>query len=124
VGKGKASHEKQRVSEMTNEILAHQAKAYAKRIEVPFEDALKVILETEAGRLVEALRNGTHRDERAQRWQTNLPQDWARERGRARQEDHLWEREQERTAARNQVREDAAWERFMRAGRRELGLGK
>ena len=93
MGKGKASHEKQRVSEMTNEILAHQAKAYAKRNEVPFEDALKVVLETEAGRLLEALRNGTHRDERAQRWQTNLPQDRARERGRARQEDHVWERE-------------------------------
>ena len=99
---------------MTNEILAHQAKAHAKRIEVPFDDALKVVLETEAGRLLEAPRDGTHRDERAQRWQTNLPQDRARERGRARQEDHAWKREQ--TAARNQVREDAAWERFMRAG--------
>ena len=61
---------------------------------------------------------------RAQRWQTNLPGDRAREPGRARQEDHPWEREQERTAARNQVREDAAWECFMRAEQRELGLRK
>jgi hypothetical protein len=89
---------------------------------VPFEDALKVVLESEAGRLLETLRDGSHRDERAQRWQTNPPQVRTRKHGRARQEDPVWE--QERTAARNQVREDAAWERFMRAGRRELGLGK
>ena len=68
VGKGKAIHEKQRVSEMANEILARQATAYAKRIEVPFEDALKVVLETEASRLLEALRDGSHLDERARRW--------------------------------------------------------
>ena len=98
-------YEKQRVSEMANEILARQAASYAKRIEIPFEDALKVVLETEAGRLLGALRDGSHPDERAQRLQTNLPRDRARERGRVRQEDH-------------------AWERFMRAERRELELRK
>jgi len=54
---------------------------------VPFEDALKVVLESEAGRLLEALRDGSHRDERAQRWQTNPPQVRTRKHGRARQED-------------------------------------
>jgi hypothetical protein len=117
-------HEKQRVSEMANEVLARQARAYAERTEVPFKDALKAVLGTEAGRLLVALRDGPRRDERAQRWQTKLPRDRARERDRARQEDRVWEREQERAEARNRVREDAAWERFMRTEQRELELRK
>jgi hypothetical protein len=116
-------HEKQRVSEMANEVLVRQARTYAERIEVPFEDALKAVLETEAGRVLGALRDGPHREERAQRWQTNLPRDRARERGRARQEDLAWEREQKRAEARNRDREEA-WERFMRTELQELGLRK
>ena len=34
---------------MANEILARQPTAYAQRIEVPFEDALKVVLEPRTG---------------------------------------------------------------------------
>jgi hypothetical protein len=113
----------QRVDDMAVEVLARQAGARAKRTGEPFEDALKVVHETEAGRLLRELRDGPHRDERAQSWQPNLPRERAKERSQARQEELASEREQKRAEERSRARE-AAWERFMRAERRELGLRK
>ena len=95
----------QRVDDMAIEVLARQAGARAKRTGEPFEVALEVVNETEAGRQLRELRDGPHRGESAQRWQPNLPRQRAKERDRARQE-------------------ELAWERFMRAELRELGLRK
>ena len=41
---------KQKVSEMADEVLARQARNRAERTGESFEEALKVVLETEAGR--------------------------------------------------------------------------
>src|ERR687885_101815 len=96
--------ESQTVTEMANEVLARQARFYAKRTGRPFEEALKVIGETEAGRQLARLRDGPHRDERAQQWQQNLPRGRAKERGQARQEERAWGREQKRAKERNRAR--------------------
>lgn len=117
-------HEKQRVSEMANEVLSRQASAYAERTGVTVDGALKAVLGTEAGRQLGKLRDGPCRDERAQQWQPDLQRERARERGRARQEERAWQREQEREQERDRARRDAAWERFMRAERREVELRK
>jgi hypothetical protein len=63
---------KQSVAEMADEVLARQARARAERTGQAFEDALKAVLETEAGRQLEELRDGPHRDERAERWQDDM----------------------------------------------------
>src|SRR5215212_11269739 len=49
-GKEEAMQEKQRVSDMAVEVLARQASGRAKRTGELLEDALKAILDTEAGR--------------------------------------------------------------------------
>ena len=46
----KAMHENQRVSDMAVEILARQARARTERTGEAFKEALKAVLETEAGR--------------------------------------------------------------------------
>src|SRR5215207_3000736 len=56
--------ENQRVSEMVVEVLARQASGHAKRTGEPLEDALKAVLDTEAGRQLGELREGAHREER------------------------------------------------------------
>jgi|SRR5215210_4442 len=110
----------QSVSEMATEVLARQAAARAKRIGQPFEEALKAVLETEAGRRLGQLRNGENRDERADQWQPSLPRERAEERRRDRlREERRRLREEERVRARQ-----AAWESFMRRERRELELRK
>jgi hypothetical protein len=84
------------------------------------EEALKVVLQTEAGRRLGRLRDGVHRDERAEQWQPNLPRERAEERRQARlREERRRLREEERVRARK-----AAWESFMRRERRELELRK
>jgi hypothetical protein len=56
--------EKQRVSEMVVEVIARQASGRAKRTGEPLEDALKAVLDTEAGRLAwGAARGSTPRGE-------------------------------------------------------------
>jgi len=105
--------EDQSVSEMATEVLARQAAARAKRTGQPFEEALKAVLETEAGRLLEQLRDGENRDERADQWHPNLPRGRAEERRLGRL------REEERSRARQ-----AEWESFMRKERRALELRK
>jgi hypothetical protein len=117
-------HEKQRVSEMASEVLTHQAEARAELTGESFEDALKVVLRTEAGGQLEDLRNGPHGDERAGRWQPNLARDRARERGLARRREHELERKSKRAEERDRARRDDAWERFVKSERRGLQMRK
>lgn len=56
----------QTVSEMAVDVLARQAGTRATRTGETFEDALKTVLETEAGHQLGELRDGSHRDESAQ----------------------------------------------------------
>ena len=105
-------HKKQRVADMATAVLTRQAGARVERTGEPFEEALKAVLETEAGRQLKELRDGPHRDKEAERWQEELPQKRAKERKRARQEE------------RERARQDAAWALFVQAERRELELRK
>ncbi len=60
--------EKQRVDDMAVEVLARQAGARAEWTGEPLQEALKAVLETEAGQQLEGLRDGPYRDEEAKRW--------------------------------------------------------
>jgi hypothetical protein len=104
-------HKNQRVADMAVDVLARQAGILAKQTGEPFEEALKTVLETEAGRQLRELRNGPHHDERAQEWQEDLVRERARERKHKRAEE-------------TRRAQQAAWELFMQAERRELGLRK
>jgi hypothetical protein len=110
----------QSVSEMATEVLARQAGARAKRTGESLEEALRAVLQTEAGRRLAKLRDGDHRDERANQWQPNTLRERAEERRLARlREERRRLKEEERNRARQ-----AAWESFMRRERRELELRK
>ncbi len=109
---GKAMHEEQQVVEMATAVLARQAEARAERTGEPLEEAIKAVLQTEAGRQLSELRDGAHRDEGAKQWQDDLPHKRAKERKRARRE------EQDR------AQQDAAWALFMQTELRELELRK
>jgi hypothetical protein len=109
----------QSVSEMATEVLARQAGARAKGTGESLVEALRAVLQTEAGRRLGRLRDGDHRDERADQWQPNLPRERAEERKQARLEERNRLREEERSRARK-----AAWESSMRRERRELELRK
>ncbi len=73
----------QRVSDMAVEVLVRQAKAHAKQTGEAFEEALKSVLKTEAGRQLRELRNGPHGGERALQWQGELIRGRSRERVQA-----------------------------------------
>ena len=110
----------QSVSEMATEVLARQAGARAKRTGESLEVALNAVLQTEAGRRLGRLRDGVHRDERAEQWQSSLARERAEERKLARlREERRRLQEEERIRARK-----AAWESFMRKEWRELELRK
>ena len=109
----------QSVSEMATEVLARQAGARAKHTGESLEEALRAVLQTEAGRRLGQLRDGNHRDERAEQWQPNLSRERAEERRQAQLEERRRLQEEERSRARK-----AAWESFMRKERRELKLRK
>jgi hypothetical protein len=107
----------QSVSEMATEVLARQAGARARRTGESLEAALRAVLQTEAGRRLGQLRDGEHRDERAEQWQPSLAQERAEERRQAQLEERRRLKAEERVRARK-----AAWESFMRRERRELKL--
>ena len=111
--------ENQSVSEMATEVLARQAGVRAKRTGESLVEALKGVLETQAGRRLGQLRDGVHRDERADQWQPSLPEERAEERRQALLQERSRLREEERSRARK-----AAWESFMRKERREVELRK
>ncbi len=102
----------QRVVEMAVDVLARQAGDRAKQTGEPFEEALKAVLETEAGRQLGELRDGSHRDERAGQWQESLPRERAAERKRQRADE------------RKRVEQAAEWEQFLQAELQELELRK
>ncbi len=81
--KGKAMRKKQKVAEMADEVLARQARTRAARTGESLEDALKAVMGTEAGRQLKELRDGPHRDERAEDWQKDLARERAEERADA-----------------------------------------
>ena len=103
---------KQRVADMAVEVLARQAGARAEWTGEPLEEALKAVLETEAGQQLAGLRDGPHRDEEAERWQDELAPKRAKKRRQARQE--------ERRLA-SLAQRDAACEQFMRTPLRKEG---
>jgi hypothetical protein len=110
----------QSIAEMATEVLARQAGARARRTGESLEAALIAVLQTEAGRRPGQLRDGVHREERAEQWQSNLPQERAEERRLAQlREERRRLQEEERSQARQ-----AAWESFMRKERREIELRK
>jgi hypothetical protein len=117
-------YDKQRVSEMASEVLTRQAELRADLTGETFEDAIKVVRKTEAGRQLEELRDGPHRDERAGRWQPSLARGRAEERSLARRREQELERERKRAEERDRARRDYAWERFMRSERRGLEMRK
>jgi hypothetical protein len=112
-------HKKQRVTDMAEEVLKRQARDRAGRTGEPFEEALKAVLETEAGRQLRELRDGPHRGEEAQRWQEDLPRERIEEHIRTQKEQRTRAREEELSRAR-----DAAWKSFMQAEWRELQMRK
>jgi hypothetical protein len=107
----------QSVSEMATEVLTRQAAARAKRTGESLEAALRAVLQTEAGRRLGQLRDGEHRDERAEQWQPSLSRERAEERRQAQLEERRRLKAEERVRARK-----AAWESFMRRERREVEL--
>jgi hypothetical protein len=109
----------QSVSEMATEVLARQAAARAKRTGESLEEALRAVIQTDAGRRLVQLRNGEHREERANEWQPSLSRERAEERRQGQLEERCRLREEERDRARQ-----AAWESFMRREQRELELRK
>jgi hypothetical protein len=95
---------------MAVDVLARQAGVHAKRTGEPFEESLKEVLGTEAGRQLGKIRDGPHRDERAEDWQEDLVRNRAQERKR------------EQAEERKRVEQAAAWEQFMQAELQELEL--
>ena len=70
----------QTVSEMANEVLAHQAKARAVRGGEPIEEAMRAVLKTEAGQQLRDLRDGPHGEEGVEEAQVEAARERARER--------------------------------------------
>ncbi len=62
----------QNVSGMVDEVLLRQARARAARTGERIEEALAAVRKTEAGRQLRKLREGPHRDERANDWQGDI----------------------------------------------------
>jgi hypothetical protein len=77
---------KQSVGAMADEVLARQARARAERTGEPFEEALKAVRNTEAGRQLEELSEGPHRDQRADQWQEEMSRERTEERHRDKQD--------------------------------------
>ena len=109
----------QSITEMATEVLARHTGARAKRTGESLVEALRAVLQTEAGRRLGQLRDGPHRGERAEQWQPSLQRERAEERRQAQLEERRRLREEERIRARK-----AAWESFMRRERREIELRK
>ena len=82
-GMGKVVRKKQKVADMVDEVLSRQARARAERTGEPFDEALKAVLETEAGQQLGELREGPHGHEKADQWQEELARERAEERADA-----------------------------------------
>ena len=73
-------HEDQTVAEMANEVLMRQAKARADRSGEPIEEAMEAVLNTEAGKQLKELRDGSHGEEGVEEWQVSIAQERSHER--------------------------------------------
>jgi hypothetical protein len=74
-------HDDRSVEEMAGEVLMRQAKARADRTGEPIEEALKAVLNTEAGTQLRELRDAPRRDEQSvKEWQVGLARKRAQER--------------------------------------------
>jgi hypothetical protein len=104
--------EKQLVADMATEVLARQAEARAEWTGTTFEMSLTAVLETEAGQQLGELRDGSHAEEEAAKWQEGLAPKRVKERHRTRQEE------------RSRALEDAAWTLFVQEEMREMELRK
>ena len=62
----------QTVKQMSEEVLARQAKAMVAQTGQLFESALKTVCSTEAGQQLRELANGEHRHVKAQDWQVGV----------------------------------------------------
>ena len=70
----------QTVFEMVEEVLTRQTRALAHQTGQPFERALEVASNTEAGRQLRKLANGEHRHKKARDWQASVLLERAEER--------------------------------------------
>jgi len=71
--------EDQSVAEMANEFLMRQAKVRADRTGEPIEEAMEVVLDTEAGKQLRELRDGPHSEEGVEETQLDAARERARE---------------------------------------------
>ena len=76
-------HDHRSVEKMANEVLMRQAKTRADRTGESIEEALEVVLNTEAGTQLRELRDAPHGEESVEEWQVGM----ARERAEERAED-------------------------------------
>jgi hypothetical protein len=72
--------EDQSVAEMANEVLMRQAKARADRTGEPIEEAMRAVLNTEAGQQLRELRDGPHGEEGVEDTQVEAARERAKER--------------------------------------------
>jgi hypothetical protein len=72
--------EDQTVLQMVEEVLSRQAQTHAERTGELFAEALKAVLETEAGRQLGELRDGHHCHDGAREWQQSLLRERAEQR--------------------------------------------
>ena len=70
--KGKTVPDDRSVADMVDGVLARQAAYRASQTGESLEDALKIVIETVAGRQLQELRSGPHRHARAGEWQTTI----------------------------------------------------
>src|SRR5947209_15229373 len=112
---GDALYNNQWVGDLAVEVLARQARARTQQTSEAFEEALKAVLETEAGRQRGELRDGPFRNKGAQQWQQDLPLNRAEERSRARREERKQAQQED-----NRRTQLASWKAFMQEERREL----
>jgi len=75
--------EDQSVAEMANEVLMRQAKARAERSGEPIEEAMEVVLDTEAGKLLKELRDGPLGEESVEETQVEVARERAEDEARA-----------------------------------------
>jgi len=65
-------HQDQTVVQMAQEALMRQAKALAQRSGHRLEDALRAVVDTQAGRQLRDLAQGEHRHQKAKQWQASV----------------------------------------------------
>jgi hypothetical protein len=68
------------VEEMANEVLMRQAKARVDRTGESIEEAMKAVVDTEAGAQLRELRDVPHDEESVKEWQVGMARERAQER--------------------------------------------